>query len=195
MRKLIMLSSGLLFVLASLAEAQTTGAPPAVPDGPGVEPPALVIAQGPPAGMPGGGPPPPPPPHAVSLGGTWWRNSEIARRLALSDGQVANIEKTFLDHKLPIVDLRATLDKEQLKLQPLLDADRPDEAAVSAQLDRVIAARGKLEKANALMLLAIRRVLTPEQWHTLQASHREGGPGRPQPGIPASDRRPPPPPR
>jgi Spy/CpxP family protein refolding chaperone len=52
---------------------------------------------------------------------------------------------------------------------------------VTAQLDLIIAARGKLDKANALMMLAIRRTLTPEQWRKLQSlqQEREGTRGRP----------------
>ena len=119
--------------------------------------------------------------------GAWWKNSEVVKKLELSEAQVGQIEKTFLDHRLRLVDLRAVLDKEELRLQPLLDAERPDEAKVAAQLDRIIAARGKLDKANALMLLAIRRVLSVEQWRKLQAfqQEREGEQGQPGKEPPA----------
>jgi protein CpxP len=119
--------------------------------------------------------------------GAWWRNSEVVAKLELSEAQVGQIEKTFLEHRLRLVDLRADLDKEELRLQPLLDADRPDEAKVAAQLDLIIAARGKLDKANALMLLAVRRVLSVEQWRKLQSlqQEREGERGRPGEGPPA----------
>jgi Spy/CpxP family protein refolding chaperone len=119
--------------------------------------------------------------------GAWWRSSEVVKKLALSEVQVGEIEKTFLEHRLRLVDLRADLDKEELRLQPLLDADRPDEAKVAAQLDLIIGARGKLDKANALMLLAIRRVLSTEQWRKLQSlqQEREGARGRPGEEPPA----------
>jgi Spy/CpxP family protein refolding chaperone len=82
-----------------------------------------------------------------------------------------------------------------MRLQPLLDADRPDEAKVAAQLDLIIAARGTLDKDNALMMLAIRRVLSVEQWKKLQAlqQEREGERGRPGPEPPPSARGPQPP--
>src|SRR5208337_1966603 len=43
-----------------------------------------------------------------------------------------------------------------------------DEAQVIAQIDKVAQARANLEKSNAQMLLAIRRVLTVDQWKILR---------------------------
>jgi Spy/CpxP family protein refolding chaperone len=95
---------------------------------------------------------------------------------------MSQIEQAFLAHRLRGIDLRADLEKQELGLEPLLDAERPDEAKVAAQLDLVIAARGRLEKERAMLLLAVRRVLSPEQWKRLQTLHRECGPERGQRG-------------
>lgn len=115
------------------------------------------------AQMPPGAPFPPGP----GLG-KWWKNSEIVRELSLSDAQINQIEQTFLEQRLKLIDLRAELEKQETRLQPLIEADQPDENKVSAQIDQVLAARGRLEKANAMMMLAIRRVLSAEQWKKLQ---------------------------
>ncbi len=150
------------------------------------------------------GPPGPPPPgQGPGPGpGGWWRDSEVVRRLGLSEGQLARIEHTYLEHRLRLADLRADLEKQELSLQPLLDVDQPEEAKVAAQIDRITAARGRLEKEHALMLLDIRRALSIDQWKRLQALQRErtrvGHAGSP-PGPPdgpgtLSGRRPPLPP-
>jgi Spy/CpxP family protein refolding chaperone len=131
-------------------------------------------------------PPAPPHPPGGDLG-KWWKNSEIARELQLAPAQINQIEQTFLEQRLKLIDLRAELEKEETRLQPLIEADQPDEAKVSAQIDQVLAARGRLEKANAIMMLSIRRVLTVEQWKKLQAIQQERermhpmpfGPGQP----------------
>ncbi len=123
--------------------------------------PCLAAAQGPPG-----------PPHPPDLG-KWWKNSDIARELQLSEAQINQIEQTFLEQRLKLIDLRAELEKQEARLQPLIEADQPDEAKVSAQIDQVLAARGRLEKANALMMLSIRRVLSVEQWKKLQAIQQE----------------------
>jgi len=182
-----------------LVAAQADGPPPEHPVAFETETPPWLTAQ---AGSapppPGPGPQPPRPARGMGPGmGAWWKNSEIVKKLELSEAQVSQIEQTFLEHRLLLVDLRADLERQELRLQPLLDADRPDEAKVIAQIDLVTAARAKLDKENAMMLLAIRRVLSVEQWKKLQAlqQEREGErsrTGAPPPGPgPQMPRRPP----
>jgi len=101
--------------------------------------------------------------------GRWWKHSEVAKEIGLSDAQVQKIEQVFQDSRLKLVDVHANLQKEEFKLEPLLEADNPDEGAVLAAIDRITAAHASLEKANAQMAFAIRRVLTPEQWKKLRA--------------------------
>ncbi len=101
--------------------------------------------------------------------GAWWKNSEIVSKLQLPEDRVKKIEQTFLDHKLKLIDLQADLEKQELRLQPLMDVDHPDEGKVGAQIDLITAARGRLEKENAMMMLAIRSDLTVEQWKKLKA--------------------------
>jgi periplasmic protein CpxP/Spy len=141
------------------------------------DPGPIFIAQGP--GVTGMGPMDGP--HAIAVGphpgpfGAWWKNSDVVKELQLSDAQVKQIEQTFLDYRLKLIDLRADVERQETKLQPLLEADQPNEHEVSSQVDLVVAARGKLEKTNTMMMLAIRRVLSVEQWKKLQAiEHRRG---------------------
>lgn len=107
--------------------------------------------------------------HPLMPPGRWWKNAEIAKTIGLNDGQVQKIEQVFQDSRLKLVDIHAGLAKEEIKLEPLLEADNPDESAVLGAIDRITAARASLEKANAQMAFAIRRVLTPEQWKTLRS--------------------------
>jgi protein CpxP len=108
------------------------------------------------------------PPGQMDLG-KWWKNSDIAEALQLTEAQITQIEQTFFEHRLKLIDLHAEVERQEARLQPLIEADRPDEAKVGAQIDLLLAARGKLEKENAMMMLAIRRVLSVEQWKKLEA--------------------------
>lgn len=129
------------------------------------------------SGTPGAGPmaPTPPPGPSAPLG-KWWKNSDVVKELQLSDVQIKQIEQTFLDYRLKLIDLRAEVERQETRLQPLIEADRPDEQQVGTQIDTVLAARAKLEKTNTMMMLAIRRALSVEQWKKLQAiqQKREG---------------------
>ncbi|HYY68459.1 MAG TPA: hypothetical protein VE734_01900, partial [Terriglobales bacterium] len=74
------------------------------------------------------------------------------------------------------IDLHADVERQETKLQPLIEADQPNEQQVGSQVDAVVAAHGRLQKTNTMMMLAIRRVLSVEQWKKLQSiEHRRGG--------------------
>ena len=101
-------------------------------------------------------------------GGKWWKNSEMVKAVGLSDDQVQRMEKIFQDYRLKLIDQHAALQKEEVSMEPLIESDNPDEAKITAQIDRIAAARAALEKSNALMMLGIRKVMTAEQWKKLQ---------------------------
>jgi len=105
----------------------------------------------------------------------WWKDSETVKQLQLSDSQASQIEQAFTDSKMRLIDMVATLQKEELKLETLINADNPNENAVSNQVDQVVQARGKLEKEHAMMMLNIRRLLSADQWKKLQSI--DGGMG------------------
>lgn len=137
--------------------------------------PALMVAQGPPMGDrprgfggPGGGP-------GMHVPMAFWRNSDVVKQLGLTDQQVKQIEQNFTENRLKLIDLRSALEKEQLKLDTLMNADQLNEQQISSQLDAVIAARGRLEKANAMMGVQMRKSLTPEQWSKLRQLRKERG--------------------
>ena len=120
-------------------------------------------------------------------GGRWWNNPDTAQRFSLNSDQQKKMDDIFQANRLRLIDLNATLQKEEITMEPLMSLDTPDEAKILAQIDKVAQARAELEKANARFLLGIRRVLTPEQWKKLQAERPNSGPGRPA-GPPGSGR-------
>lgn len=118
--------------------------------------------------------------------GRWWKNPEMVEKLGVTADQQKKMDDIFQQHRLKLIDVTAAVEREEVTLQPMMEADQPDEARIVAQIDKVAQARAELEKANARMLLGIRRVLTPDQWKKLQAeTPRPGrGPGGQQPPAP-----------
>jgi periplasmic protein CpxP/Spy len=108
--------------------------------------------------------------------GRWWDNPEIAQQIGLTDDQKKQMHDIFQQHRLQLIDLNATLEKDEVLLRPLLEADQLDEAKILSQIDAIAQARADLEKANARMLFGIRKVLTPDQWKKVQALARSGPP-------------------
>ena len=106
--------------------------------------------------------------------GKWWQNSDIAKKLQLNDGQIAQLDQTFYDHKVKLIDYGADMEKQDLKLQTLLDADVPNEGQVEAQVNQVLEARGKLEREFTMMNLDLRKVLSLDQWRQLKSIQGQG---------------------
>jgi Spy/CpxP family protein refolding chaperone len=114
----------------------------------------------------------------------------LVQKLGLTADQQKKMEAVFQQNRSNLMDLSANVRKEEATMEPLLGVDQPDEGKILAQIDRVAQARAELEKANARMLLGLRRILTPEQWKTLQAEepkehHPYFRPGPGPPGEPA----------
>src|SRR5206468_3646112 len=79
------------------------------------------------------------------------------------------VEATFDQNRQAIVQNTADLAKEEAALARMLEADPLEPAkAVTAQIDRVIQARGELERTNSKMTLEMRQSLTRAQWVQLQ---------------------------
>ena len=176
---------------------------------PGQAPAAPAAPPAPAPGAPPPAPPAPPPPRAsrppmerrLEAAGRWWRNQETVQRLGLTADQQKKVEDIFEQSRIKLIDLNAALRKEEAIMEPLMEADQPDEAKLLAQIDKIAQARAELEKANGHMLVSMRRVLTPEQWRKLQASAGPGGrgggamphgPGGPMPHGPGGPGGPPP---
>jgi TonB family protein len=92
--------------------------------------------------------------------------------LGLSDDQKTKLEKAFQSHRQDLAARTETLNKEEAQLAKLLEADPLDRNAVFAQIDRVTQARSELERANSVMTMEMREVLTRAQWMQLQPSQR-----------------------
>jgi len=116
-------------------------------------------------GMDGGG-------MGIVPPGTWWRNPTTISDLTLTADQQKKLDDIFLQSRITLIHLHASLEEEQLKLEPLLNANPPDQARSLAQISKIADLRADLEKADAKMLLSLRGVLTADQWTKLQADQR-----------------------
>jgi len=168
---------------------------------------ALALGQAPPGPPPGAGQAPPQGPgdqggqrpghfgpgerHGPGMEilppGLWWTNPEVIARIGLTPDQQKRIQDIFLQSRTQLEHMHDQLEEQQRVLQPMLDANPPDDAKALAQIGKIADMRAELEKTNAKMLLTIRGVLTADQWTKLRSGMRrgeghgrgEGGPGNP----------------
>jgi Spy/CpxP family protein refolding chaperone len=97
----------------------------------------------------------------------WWKSEKVIKELGLTVEQSSRIEKVF-EGTLPELRVEMEeLNRLETKLSRLIDADA-EETALTRQIDRVETARANLSKTRTLMLLQMRRILTPEQRERLK---------------------------
>src|SRR5262249_15845475 len=99
--------------------------------------------------------------------GAWWKNTALVEQLGLTEDQKLRIDRAYENHRIKIISATEQLEKDEAQLAKLLDADPIDRTAVLTQIDRVILARGEVERANSTMTLEMRETMSPAQWMQL----------------------------
>ena len=117
------------------------------------------------AGRPGQ----PPPPFS------WWKSGPVKRELGLTADQVSHIDKIWETTRLELRQEWEELSKFEVKLSRLIQGDA-EESVLARQIDRVETARASANKTRSLMLVQMRKVLTPEQRTRLDAIHERWAP-------------------
>ncbi|HKI11539.1 MAG TPA: periplasmic heavy metal sensor [Candidatus Acidoferrum sp.] len=110
----------------------------------------------------------------------------IREKLGITAEQVGAIRKQESDFRKTEIRDRADLAVKRVDLRDLLEAEKPDRAAIDSKLQEISTARLALEKSAVHYRLAMREAITPaqrEKLHQLMSERfrHEGGPGRPGP--------------
>jgi Spy/CpxP family protein refolding chaperone len=100
--------------------------------------------------------------------GTWWKNPDTIAALSLTAAQQGKMDDILRQNRIALIDLKASLEKEEINLEPLLNANPVDSPKALLEISKIADLRAGLEKANAKMLLGLRAVLTADQWTKLQ---------------------------
>lgn len=95
--------------------------------------------------------------------GRWWDDKGFAKTVGIDSGQQHRMDDVFSANKGNLVKLYKNLQHEESQLGKIVRGKELVESQIFDQIDRVAQARGELEKANAHMLLEIRKEMTAEQ--------------------------------
>ena len=124
--------------------------------------------------------------------GRWWAEPQVVELLDLSAEQQETIRDLVYDHARRMIDLKADVERAGLDLAGSVKRDDFDPAAVRKAHAAFQSARSKLENERFEMLLAVRGVLSAEQWNAIQERQRLQGkrwPGRPGAQLPPGSNR------
>jgi Spy/CpxP family protein refolding chaperone len=120
-----------------------------------------------------------PQPNNNPASGTWWRTPK-AEQIGVTPEQRKKLDELWQQHRLRRIDLEAAVQKAQLSMEPLWQSDSPDEAKILAQFDRLSVAQAEVRKDELRTQLAMRHIVTAEQWRKLHEQRPPGPPPSPK---------------
>ena len=96
--------------------------------------------------------------------GKWWEDQRLVDKIGLTEEQQEQISALVYESARRMIDLNADVKRSGLDLTEVVDRNEIDPAAVRKAFAAFQTARQKLDNERFEMLLAIRQVLTSEQW-------------------------------
>jgi len=105
--------------------------------------------------------------------GRWWQRPEVIEELGLTPDQQAKIDSVTLEHARTMIDLKATVEKAELNLRVVADAEPFNAEKVREAFRALVDARSRLEAERFEMLITVRESLNGVQWQKLKEMARE----------------------
>ena len=103
---------------------------------------------------------------------------QLVLKHANAIGLTAQQRKAILDEmkatQVALVPLQVDMADPALELQGLIEAQKVDEAKVMAKIDQVLKIENEVKKRQAIFVIRVKNLLTPEQQAKLRAI-RDGG--------------------
>lgn len=103
------------------------------------------------------------------------RCEEMASELDLSDAQRSQLDELRYRSQSARIAIQARAQTAELDLHHAMMAATVDEKAISKALDALKTAEGELKRNHVDQMLAMRKLLTPEQWAKMSAMWRDHG--------------------
>lgn len=111
-----------------------------------------------------------PPTSASAPVAAWWTDAALVARLGVTDDQKSRIEAIYGRYRQTLVQNKTDLEREEAVLARMLETEPMEPVnVVSTQIERVVQARGEMERTYSKMTLEMRQILTRTQWIQLQA--------------------------
>ena len=99
---------------------------------------------------------------AVAQRGKWWQDDRFKKDLGLTTEQSARLEEIFQKTQPVLRERMQALEQAEDQFDRLVE--KGDDASVMQFMGTVETARAELNKTRTMMLLRMRRSLTPDQW-------------------------------
>ena len=94
---------------------------------------------------------------------SWWHDSDVQQALQLTTAQIAALDRAFTKDMSERVALRRKVERLDRDLQHLLGDATVDNETIVWMVTKVEELRARHKVARTMMLVALYRILTPQQ--------------------------------
>ena len=106
--------------------------------------------------------------------GPWWKQSEIVKKINLTDEQYDQIQTAMVKSRKVIMDLENNADKLDLDLEVVMDAKTFDADKALGLIVKIEDYRAKAMLEKAKMLVEFRKALSEDQYKKLKTLRGKG---------------------
>ena len=104
--------------------------------------------------------------------GKWWRSPKATEKLNLSNEEKKQLDEKFLESRRKLIDLKATVEKEQLELDALMDKEPLNEKSVMERFKKLETARASLAAERFGFILEVRKIIGLERFQQLKTTFK-----------------------
>ncbi len=99
-------------------------------------------------------------------------DTDKAKELGVTDEQIATLREDGYKHQQEMIKLRADLELARMEIGRLVDADKPDTAAIDKAIDTVSGIEAQIEKSRVHFMIRVKEVLGEDTMAKIKAAMR-----------------------
>lgn len=105
--------------------------------------------------------------------GKWWRLPAIQKSLNVTPEEQKQLDQLYTASRKNMIDLKATVEKEKLELEEIMDSQTFDKKACLKQFQSLSAAKAQLATERFSFIIGIRELFGQERYLELASKRHE----------------------
>ena len=96
--------------------------------------------------------------------GKWWKIPAVTEELKITDSEQKKLDKLYIDSRRKMIDLKATVEKEKLELEIILDGENFSKKSCMNQYKKLQTAKDKLAAERFYFIVEARDLFGQERF-------------------------------
>lgn len=105
--------------------------------------------------------------------GKWWYNQKVVQNLNLTQKEIRQLDKTWVESQRKLIKLKNAVEREQFELDTLLGKKTVDDDKVRKQFKRLESARTDLADERLGFIIRVREIIGAERFQQLKTSYKK----------------------